>query len=37
MKRFYDKLNYFSNAEKILWTVSFAIITVAFVEFERIG
>lgn len=35
MKRFYDKLNYFSNAEKILWTVSVAIITVAFVEFDR--
>jgi nicotinamide mononucleotide transporter PnuC len=35
MKRFYDKLNYFSNGEKILWTVSVAIITVAFVEFDR--
>ncbi len=33
MKRFYDKLNYFSNAEKILWTISVAVITVAFVEF----
>lgn len=35
MKRFYDKLDYFSNAEKILWTVSVAIITVAFIEFDR--
>ena len=35
MKRFYEKLNYFTNAEKILWTVSVAIITVAFIEFDR--
>ena len=33
MKRFYDKLNYFSNTEKIIWTVSVCLIAVSHIVF----
>ena len=33
MKRFYDKLNYFSNTEKIIWTVSVCLIAVSHIAF----
>ena len=33
MKRFYAKLNYFSNAEKVLWTASVCLIVGAYIAF----
>ena len=33
MKRFYAKLNYFSNAEKVLWTASVCLIVCAYIAF----
>ena len=33
MKRFYDKLNYFSNTEKIIWTVSVCLIVLSHIVF----
>lgn len=33
MKRFYDKLNYFSNTEKIIWTVSVCLIAASHIVF----
>ena len=33
MKRFYEKLNYFSNTEKIIWTVSVCLIAVSHIVF----
>ncbi len=34
MKRFYSKLDYFTNTEKILWTASVALITLVFISFK---
>jgi nicotinamide mononucleotide transporter PnuC len=33
MKRFYEKLNYFSNTEKIIWTASVCLIAVSHIVF----
>ena len=37
MKRFYAKLNYFSNAEKALWTASVCLIVCAYFAFGGEG